>query len=210
MKNFIYFFIIFLFACSGEISSSKKQLTDSVKIEAIKDELPANTERTVDEKEDFLSFYKEFTDAIIEGDLDKTNECINPDGVYFIESTGALPHFQKVFDVKTFKTSKPQTFFNLPFLEIEQQPIFEVLPNVICSVEIYDKLGCFAEEVNHLKESSIWNYSNLSEEEKKVILFAIKTINITVINTQNFTFYFSNTEEGWRLTFMDIRTPCAA
>ena len=218
MKKLIYILTFSLVACSGEPTLVEEQLKhedsethkDSVEVmDTIKQEVAA-TEKRMHLDEDFMAFYQKFTQAIIDKDLDKTNECIHPDGLYFIETDGAMPHLQKVYDVKAFKTNKPTTFFNLSYIEIEKQPVFETLPKAICAGEVYDKYGCFAEEVNTLKESGIWNYSGFNEKEIQAVQAAAENINLTVRNTQNFTYYFSKTEQGWKLIFMDIRTPCSA
>ncbi len=220
MKHLVWIFLITLFSCSEEddkekiiTSNDSKIITDTT----INKTSPSPVERipqednlAKNEQDDFLVFYQKFTASIIETNLDAVNKCIHPDGIYFIESNGALPKIQKVYDVKTFKTSKPTTFFNLEFNDIEAQPLFEFLPKLVCDEEVYDKQGCYAEVINHLKESGIWNYSGLNEKEIQAIQAAANNINLTVRNTQNFTYYFSKTEHGWKLTFMDIRTPCEA
>ncbi|MDF1673492.1 MAG: hypothetical protein P1U41_08300 [Vicingaceae bacterium] len=222
MKHLVWIFSILLFACSEEINSTQEKILidnsiikDTIDIEqknivSIADSTPKQGLKNSEDNE-FLSFYQSFTNAIDQTDLDATNQCIDPNGLYIIETNGAMPLIQKVFEIKAYSTKSIRTtFFNLGFQDIKDQPIFEALPKVICGGEIYDKYGCYAAKTNPLKESGAWNYSDLNEKEIQAIEYAVQNINITVRNTQNFTYYFSKTEQGWRLTFIDIRTPCQA
>lgn len=222
MKHLVWIFSILLFACSNETNSTQEKILigNSISKNTIDIELKDTTSHiyftqkeqlTDNESDEFLSFYGKLTEAIAQKNLDAVNEHINPDGLYFIETNGAMPLIQKIFDVKAYsKKSIRTTFFNLGFTDIKDQPIFDTLPKVICAGEIYDKYGCYAETVNPLKESGVWNYSDLNEKEIQAIEYAVKAINITVRNTQNFTFYFSKTSNGYKLTLIDIRTPCEA
>lgn len=223
MKHLVWIFLILLFSCSNDTSTTEEYIVISDNT-ILEDTIVVNEPDSIlkkgsytderlshNEQEEFLAFYQKFTQAIIETNLDAVNECINPDGLYFIETNGAMPLVQKVFDVKAFSKKTPvTTFFNLGFIDIKNQPIFDTLPKVICAGEIYDKYGCFSKVENTLKESGLWNYSDLNEKEIQAIELAANSINLTVRNTQNFTFYFSKTTQGWKLTFLDIRTPCEA
>ena len=127
-----------------------------------------------------------------------------------IESSGAMPSIRKFYDIRKFNTSNEKKSINELLYHEMEEPFFESLPKVICDVEVYDKQGCFAQEVNPLLESQIWNYAGLNEKEIQAIEFLAETVNITVINTSNFTFYFSKIEGEWYLTFLDLRVPCTA
>jgi len=218
MKRITWIFFIIIFACSGEIEpiQEHEKIIDTIEVnelDTISKGASGSEKRLLknSDREGFLSFYNKFTQSIIQTDLDAVNKYIHPDGLYFIETDGAMPLIKKVFDAKAFsKTSKPTTFFNLGFDGIEKQLVFDVLPKVICDTTIYDKQGCFAQEINPLLESRIWNYASLNEKQIQAIEFLAETVNITVVNTSNFTFYFSKIESKWYLTFLDIRVPCSA
>jgi hypothetical protein len=223
MKHFVWVLSIALFACSSEVDLKQEQIElkenfvekDTIELDelySIDKEASEIEKRLGNSKQvEFLSFYKKFTQAILQSDLDAINKCIHSDGLYFIESNGAMPLIQKVFDVKAYsKTSKPTTFFNLGFDDIEKQPVLDVLPKVICDEDVFDKNGCFFQEVNPLLSSQIWNYAGLNEKDIQVIEFLAKTIKLTVVNTSNFTYYFSKIEGKMYLTFIDIRVPCTA
>ena len=222
MKHFTRIFFIVIFACSGEVDSMQEQveldeiIIDAIEInqlDTISNKVSSREKRltTSSDREDFLSFYKKFIQSIIQTDLDAVNEYVHSDGLYFIETNGALPSIQKVVDVKAFsKISKPTTFFNLNFKEIEKQLVFASLPKIVCDEYLYDKQGCFVQEINPLLSSQIWNYASLNEKQIQAIEFLAETVNMTVINTSNFTYYFSKIEGKWYLTFLDLRVPCSA
>ena len=87
-----------------------------------------------------------------------------------------------------------KSFLNLAFKEIQKQPKQEELPKVICDKAIYDKQGCFYQEINPLIDSQIWNYAGMNEKEIQPLTSFASQIKITVINTYNYTFYFSFSE----------------
>ncbi|PJA08947.1 MAG: hypothetical protein COX70_02635 [Flavobacteriales bacterium CG_4_10_14_0_2_um_filter_32_8] len=216
--------IIFLLACST-IESEQDQLqlstvqeiiqTDSNSFKNIEDSLDSsstNKQRTSLNNKEFLTFYKKFSAAIRNKDVVSFNECMDTNfGFYIIESPGALPFVCKVYDISKFKSKNNNTgFFELSFNNISNLPIFEELPKVVCENEIYDKKGCFANTINPLQDSQLWNYSDLNEKEIQPIQKLSSLINITVINTYNYTFYFSFIENKWSISFIDIRIPCQA
>jgi hypothetical protein len=223
MKHFVWILSITLFACSSEVNLKQEQIElketilekDTIEVnelDSIPEEVSKTEKRLENSKQlEFLSFYKKFTQAILQSDLDAINKCIHSDGLYFIESNGAMPLIQKVFDVKAYsKTSKPTTFFNLGFDDIEKQPLLDILPKVICDEDVFDKNGCFLQEVNPLLKSQIWNYAGLNEKEIQAIDILAKTIKMTVVNTSNYTYYFSEIGGEWYFTFLDLRIPCTA
>jgi len=118
-------------------------------------------------------------------------------GVYVITQPGAMPKVEHKYqlDLKTFSS----------------EIIFEELPKFSCDSHSFDKQGCFAQEINPLHESQLWNYTGLNEKEKQAIIAQSETIKYTIVDTQNkITYYFSKIEGQWFLTFVDLRTPCEA
>ena len=134
----------------------------------------------------------------------------NSYGLYIIESSGALPMIRKFYDIRKFSDNIEKKSINELLYHEMSEPIFEFLPKVICDTEIYDKEGCFAQEINPLIKSQIWNYANLNENEIQATETLAKSIKMTVLNTSNYTFYFSKIESKWYLTFLDMRAPCTA
>ena len=99
-------------------------------------------------------------------------------------------------------------FFDFSFEGVDKELIFEELPEVVCEDEFYNKQGCFAEKVNPLLASQIWNYAGLNEKEIQAIEVLANTVEITVVNTSIYDFYFSKIEGNWYVTFIDLRIPC--
>lgn len=211
MRQIVWLFCLVLFSCSSN------QINKDNQVELVESEIDSisviSEENLREEKnpnETFLIFYKKLTTAVSTKNQEEFNSCINANfGLNIIESHGAMPEMSKIYAIEKFKSTSGN-FFEVTFSKIEIEPIFEFLPKVICDVEVYDKQGCFAQEVNPLIESQIWNYAGLNEKEIQAIAFLAETINITVINTSNFTFYFSKIEGKWYLTFLDLRVPCTA
>lgn len=213
MKNLICILSVVFAGCS---SSS---VNDELKLENIEENLIDTSEavavvrkESIADQTGFNAFYNHFTAAIITKDTIAFNTFIHQDyGIHFIEASGAMPMFLKVYDITDFKDVNTQKdFFELKFNRIEQMPINDSLPKVICAGEVYDKYGCFVQESNPLNKTQIWNYTDLTDKLKQEIEVIAKTITHTVVNTANYTFYFSLIDNKWFVTFIDIRTPCSA
>jgi hypothetical protein len=135
-------------------------------------------------------------------ELQKTanfSELVNENyGVYIISSNGAMPKIEKSYDLNSAVLSKT----------IANEAKLEELPKVVCEEFIYNKQGCFAQEVNPLLENQLWNYTDLNEKEKQALIAIAETIKYTVIDTESYTYYFSIVEGKWVLTFVDVRIPC--
>lgn len=160
----------------------------------------------------FLQFYQQLVAAIETKNEAAFNQLFYKDyGLYIIESSGAMPEVSKVYEIENYKSSATkQGFFSLPFDSLSLMPIKEKLPKVVCESNNYNKQGCFQENINPLEDSEIWHYANLNEKEVQAIQFISETIKITVVNTYNYTFYFSQINGSWQLSFIDLRIPCTA
>jgi hypothetical protein len=224
MRKFVYIFIcVALFSCSdaleneenNSVAITERTVFEDVKVDEVEDTSLILNNNLAEEDEtiqSFLKFYDAFTTSISTKNEKAFNQFIYTNyGLYIIEAPGAMPVVSKIYNISKFKTINTTTkFFDLPFNEIKKQPLYEELPTIICDENSYNKLGCFVSENNTLKESQLWGYSGLNEKEIQAIEFLTKTIQITVVNTSNFTFYFSKIEDKWYLTFIDLRTPCTA
>jgi hypothetical protein len=164
------------------------------------------------EEIDFADFYYKFSATIESKNYQMFNGFIHPNnGCYVIESPGAMPVFTSVYDVGEFiSKSESKRFFDIPFVQIDHVVSFEALPKIVCEAQPYDKLGCYAEKSEELKKSEIWNYAGLSVEESLDVVALVDSLSITVVNTYNYTFYFSKNEGKWYLSFIDLRVPCSA
>lgn len=160
----------------------------------------------------FLQFYRQLVTAIETKNAAAFNQLFYKDyGLYIIESSGAMPEVSKVYEIENYQTSGTKLgFFELTFDSLSLMPIKEKLPKVVCEKNNYDKQGCFQENINPLKDSEIWHYANLNEKEVQAIQFISENVTITVVNTYNYTFYFSQINGSWQLSFIDLRIPCTA
>ncbi len=159
----------------------------------------------------FIKFYSQFIAAVKTKNAQKFNALINTNlGVYIIESSGAMPKMYKVYDITNYKSANNTPFLSLNFKGIKQQPKKEALPKVICDRTAYDKQGCFYQKTNPLLKSRVWNYAGLNDKQIQAIEFFANTVKITVINTSNYTFYFSFSDNQWHIAFIDLRVPCSA
>jgi len=159
-----------------------------------------------------LHIYHKLVTSIETKHLSAFNQIICYDNaLYIIESSGAMAEVSKVYNNENYKSSATkQGFFDLTFDSLSLMPIKERLPKVVCEKYSYDKQGCFQENINPLKDSEIWHYANLNEKEVQAIQFISENVTITVVNTYNYTFYFSQINGSWQLSFIDLRTPCTA
>jgi len=220
MKNFVYILIcLVFFSCSDTLKNEESNIVATAEkavVEDVKKEKGEDTSLILTKEDEtilsFLKFYDAFTTSIATKNEQAFNQFIYANyGLYIIEAPGAMPVVSKVYNISKFKTINTNTrFFDLAFNEIKKQPIYEELPILTCDENSYNKLGCFVNQSNTLKESQLWVYSDLNEKEVQAIKAIVEDVKITVVNTSNYTFYFSLIEDKWSLTLIDIRTPCAA
>lgn len=210
MKSLIYLLGFTLVACSSVTTNNDEVLIDdNIDDDTLIEE--AINEQPIEEN-NFNAFYKKFTSTIITKNTVTFNTFIHKDyGLHFIEAPGAMPMFTKIYAIEKFKdVNTNKAFFELSFTEINKIPVNDSLPKIICGGAIFNKYGCFAQHINPLNESQIWNYADLNDKQKQEIEVIAQTITYTVVNTANYTFYFSLIANNWYVTFIDIRTPCSA
>jgi hypothetical protein len=197
-----------LLGCSspGDQTAQKEESTDLVEYQ----KSPSNKTTVLTKK--FGLSYKTFTEAFIEGDFRKLNGLIHQDrGLYIIRSSGALPeiiNLKYVPDLSGDKAIFPSLSSDL----FKRPLLFEELPVQDCDnpPEFYSKSGCYVNSTNDLGGSSIWDYCNFTDEEKKRAIEAAEMIAYTVVNTGGYKAYFSLMENQWVLLFIDLRIPCSA
>lgn len=212
IQNLIILFSVGFFACTDNQTneSTQQQQLDSITVKV--DSTALENAKSMPDTNTFLHFYQQLVTAIETKNPAAFNQLIYDDyGLYIIESSGAMPEVSKVYNIENYTSSATnQGFFDLTFDSLSLMPIKEKLPKVVCEKNSYDKQGCFQENINPLEDSQIWHYANLNEKEVQAIQFISKTIKITVVNTYNYTFYFSQINGSWQLSFIDLRTPCTA
>lgn len=206
-------FLIAFIACSETTQSdNNRQEPQQDTIVNAADTLITDVAKKQADTTSFLQFYQQLVTAIETKNAAAFNQLFYKDyGLYIIESSGAMPEVNKVYEIENYTSfGTKQVFFDLPFDSLSLMPTEEKLPKVVCEKNSYDKQGCFQENINSLKDSEIWHYANLNEKEVQAIQFISETIKITVVNTHNYTFYFSQINGSWQLSFIDLRIPCTA
>jgi len=162
--------------------------------------------------QDFKEPYKEFFSSIIDKDAVKFNHFINPEfGVYIIYAKGAMPQMLSVNDITEFKNPVDgSSFFELDPAKVGYELLDEELPKVDCdkSPEFYTKSGAFTQPVNEFQNDKIWEHADISKDAKNTVSQLANTISMTVLNTANYRYYFSNFNGKWYITFIDTRKPC--
>ncbi|MBL4754233.1 MAG: hypothetical protein JKY52_11665 [Flavobacteriales bacterium] len=159
-------------------------------------------------------YYHQLIKALATGDSTDFNRLVHPEfGCYLIESPGAIPIITRVTNIEMIIQSgagRPVLDFSsiLRSLELKE----EVLPVVDCDSPdgFYTKSGTFVQDINTLAELKIWEHIGLKDTDQVPISKLAKTVKKTIVNTLGFTLYFSQINEGWYLTFFDIRIPCTA
>lgn len=201
--------ILLAFTCNttDENQPTDEQLAEETTDEVVVEEI----KKLSSEDADFLAFYQSFVSAVESKNAENVNVFIDEVfGVYFIESNGAMPNFKRVNDVAKFKSIRDEQFFSLNFNQLNQQPVFEELPKIICDATPYDKQGCFAQKINPFANDEFWYYTDLNEKEKQAISVFAEKIDFTVVNTSVGKFYFTKNNNTWKIGFIDLRVPCEA
>ncbi|PCJ23401.1 MAG: hypothetical protein COA97_11740 [Flavobacteriales bacterium] len=213
MKRLLPILFLLIVGCFPDSAEEVVNSLTSPKEMEMEEDLKRVRVKLSQEDSSFQQFYSRFVMSLLIGNRQEMHKFVSPEnGVYMIESPGALPLISKTYQLAEFKLQNDSSVWmtNIDVHIMMEDLVFETLPKVICDEEIYDKQGCFAQEINPLLESQIWNYAGLNEKQIQAIEFLVKTVEITVVNTSNFIFYFSKIEGKWFLTFLDVRTPCAA
>lgn len=211
MKH-LFFALLFAFlvscgnnqpAPSGDNNPASASAKDSMK-DALADLDPPS------DKKQFEWTYSLFckgmsTDSIFQKFIDPAN------GVYMIESDGAMPQMTNVKDINTFKTLQGKAFCTIPLDDMICELKEEELPKPDCdSKTFYNKTGCFTREENIFKEEKIWQYCHLTPDEEKKVSRMAAGITRVVVNTKNYRYYFSLVNGSWFISFVDLRRPCQA
>lgn len=163
-------------------------------------------------KQLFDDFFFIFSRALDQKDAEKLTGIIHPEfGLYIIESPGAIPLINRIDDPVNYQTiSTGKRLLEMEYKNIVKYPKFEPLPKVICDENVYDKQGFFAASPDRFKQDQIWTRIDLDKIQLKAIEEVASTVELTLINTSNYTFHFSVIGGQWYLTFIDLRAPCSA
>ncbi len=212
MKLFYFFSLLILFTSCGNPVANQSVLGDSMsKRDSIKKALQEDLPSPADIKQ-FTWFYSAFAQATVTANDSIFNVLIEKKlGLWIIYANGALPQFIHVDKISDFKDGNGKSILPFDRDPMMTVPVEEEMPQVNCdSKNFYNKKGCFTSMQNVFLEEKIWKNATLSADKDKAIEESAKTITRTVINTENYRFYFSLIDGKWFLTFLDIRKPCQA
>jgi hypothetical protein len=206
---FIFSALLFFAGCSD---NENKPAVDSLsKKDSIKKALQEDLPPPSDIKQ-FNWFYSAFAQAAITGNDTLFDVNIHPEyGLWIIYSNGAMPQLMHVKHILEYKNAAGKSLLPFDRNVMINVPKEEALPVVDCNNKNYwSKSGCFTSMENKFAEQKIWKYASLPADKDKEIEELASTITRTVINTANYSFYFSLIKGTWYLTFMDVRRPCEA
>ncbi len=138
------------------------------------------------------------------------NAFIHPvHGLWIIRAEGAMPQMQNIKKIEELK--KEKSFYPISRDKMICTPLDEALPEINCDAKnFWSKSGCFTQLTNTFKTQKIWEYAGLTDAQSKTAAASAETISRTLINTENYRYYFSLIDGSWYLTFIDIRKPCNA
>jgi hypothetical protein len=199
-----------LSACGSNENDSQAKDTlsgrDSVKKE-ITESLPPD--------EDFKQFewiYSSFV-AAATYNVKSTDVFIDKEeGLWVITSNGAMPQMVHVKSVSGILNYKNDTLIPIDRNSMVCELKSEEIPEPDCDEKTFwNKNGCFTSEHNAFKESKIWEYAGLSDNDAKDAEELASKIDRVVVNTAlNMRMYFMLKNGGWYLVFLDLRIPCSA
>jgi hypothetical protein len=207
---------LFISGCDTTVNNKAKtndtipKDTLSVK-DAIKKTLQEDLPPPTDIKQ-FNWFYSAFAHAATTGNDTMFDVVINPVyGLWIIHSEGAVPNYTHVNHILEFKKANGKGILPFDRDAMMSVPKEEALPVVDCeSKDLYNKKGCFTSLQNSFYQQKTWKHASLPPEKDRAIEASAATITRTVINTENYRFYFSLIDGSWYLTFLDIMRPCEA
>ncbi len=191
---------------AGTAADTTMSRKDSLK-KAMSEDLPPPSDIR-----QFNWFYSAFVHAATTGNDSLFDVVIHPEhGLWIVHSNGAMPNLTNVKHIGEFKTAAGKKLLPLDKDDMTKEPKEEELPVVNCdSAGFYSKRGCFTSMQNTFKDEKIWQYAGLPPGQDKEVAQLAGTITRTVVNTENYRYYFSLIEGSWYLTFLDTRKPCSA
>ena len=131
-----------------------------------------------------------------------------------IEQPGAMPWFFKVYSIGSYVSPENWSFFNHQFKSINLKPKVGELPFVDCDYDkdnsAYNMTGCFVKDTNKLSSEKIWEYTEMDDAIKLEIAKTSTQVNLTIINTFNYRYFFTKIKGKWFILFIDLRIPCSA
>ena len=209
--TFILLIAVSFYACSGNDSGNgNNQDTLSAK-DSLKKQLSEDLPPSTDPAQ-FEWIYSTFVASAVT-DAPRFNVFINKDhGLWIINSNGALPQMVNVKDISGIKTSKGGSLVPMDKVKMVCTPKSSGWPEKNCDMPSgWSITGCYTTEQNKLRESKIWEYAGLNDSDNKKVTELASGITRAVVNTEmNMTFYFTEIDGTWYLTFLDLRKPCEA
>lgn len=205
----LYSIFLVLLNCTNSSPIKEQEIKKKESSEKVLHTKEVETKTTA---ETFVDFHKGFTSLLKEKNIEQINKHIHSDfGIWVIESPGAMPIMRKFYNLNDYQSfSNNQPITDLAINIIKEPLKIETLPKIICEETIYNKEGYFADTTNLISQSQIWNYAGLNDKQIQEIETLSATINYTVINTSNYTYYFSLIDQKWYVTFINLSTPCDA
>ncbi|WP_207435178.1 hypothetical protein [Sabulibacter ruber] len=188
----------------------QKDTLNAVQEEVVRKPAPSS-------QEEFTAFFDRFERTIQQQDAEAFNQMIDPkQGLYIIESPGAVPQFTHLANISTFKKSGSEqgAFFTIR-QKFNQCSLKEVkkLPAVTCEGENnnFEQQGCFLSDGTAFQKNEAYKYAGLPKEEQTKVAQTQLLVQKTVLHTSSgYKFHFGQVEGKWRVLFIDLMVPCSA
>ena len=218
MKQVYFLFIICFLSCqTSSDSENKGEAGQGMKTDIVSEISPDHDEKGSGRQhypyDAFKDFYRDLFISMMDAKESEFNTFLHPkQGLYVIDSKGALPSIMNVSDISTYqRMADNKSIFSVDEETLGYEMLEEELPRVNCdTVGFYSKRGSYTSNTNEIIDSEIWKHANLSKEDQERFATYAETISKTCVNTGNYTYYFSFIDGNWYLTVIDLRRPCEA
>ncbi|MGV3539743.1 MAG: hypothetical protein ACO1OQ_08030 [Rufibacter sp.] len=200
---------------TSETSTKQADVLQKDTLNALQDEVTRKP--SANGQDDFKAFFQKFEQIIQRQDAAAFNQLISKEhGLYIIDTPGAMPQFNYITDIRTFKRANVEQspFFSIreTFKNCTLQTV-KALPKVNCEgdVEPYEKKGCFVADGSAFQKNDAYKYASLPAEQEKTVAQTQKLVTKTVLHTTSgFKFHFGQVNGQWRVLFIDLMIPCSA
>lgn len=212
MKNtFVLLAVSLIVACNGDVKNNSAENDTLSAKDSLKKQLAEDLPPSSDPAQ-FEWIYSTFVASAVT-DAPRFNVFINKEhGLWIINSNGALPQMTNVKDISSVKNADGDSLVPMDRVKMVCTPKSAQWPEKNCDMPSgWSISGCYTTEQNKLRESKIWEYAGLSDSDNKKVTELAAGITRSVVNTEmNMTFYFTEINGTWYLTFIDVRQPCEA
>ncbi|MCU0433228.1 MAG: hypothetical protein MUC87_07240 [Bacteroidia bacterium] len=203
MKNAFFFLVLTVLWVACSDSKPTHSNTDSASSET--------SSAAQAEPAQFAAFFSDFyTQAHQPGNTTALDAFVSgTHGIWVVEAGGAMPTFTHYTQLHTIPLGNGSSLF--PLLTKFSEVIIDTLPLRDCDKpSLFNKEGCFAQQVNTFAQHKIWTSAGLPLEQRNALEKLAALIDYTVVDTNGFVYYFIKENGKWHPAVIDLRRPCGA